>query len=206
MHSGHPRDAGAMPTDWITKRSTTDQNIPFAKEPRKKAPGFSVSIKKLNKMPRYGLRHWIKYFKIAKYRFRGTQSARSLLLKSAGDYAKLATKYNLEALKPIEILFPEIREKFNTRQIKLFDRTYFKASTTLDQATDVTLFFSDPADIQLLKDEQKRQFRRDSLTLSCSRPECTRRTLCFGARAIKERGGSSYALWDCYRASQIEPQ
>ena len=43
------------------------------------------------------------------------------------------------------------------------------------------------------------KFGLDSVKLECSRVGCTRRTLCYGARAIKERGGSSYGLWQCYK-------
>ena len=35
--------------------------------------------------------------------------------------------------------------------------------------------------------------------MECSRDNCRRRMLCYGARAIKERGGSSYDQWYCYQ-------
>ena len=48
------------------------------------------------------------------------------------------------------------------------------------------------------------KFELDSVKLECSRVGCTRRALCYGARAIKERGGSSYGLWQCYKPKKGE--
>ena len=80
----------------------------------------------------------------------------------------------------------------------MFNR-YFKASQTLELAPDFSEWFSDPRDIKVLTEQRDLNFKLDAVKMQCSREKCRRRTLCFGARAIKERGGSSYGIWDCYR-------
>ena len=98
---------------------------------------------------------------------------------------------------PIQFLMPFVTERFSKIAISRFN-IYFNASRTLRLIPKPEYYFYDQTTIKSLKRQRKEQFGLDSIKMECSRDSCIRRSLCYGARAIKERGGSSYGLWRCY--------
>ena len=73
------------------------------------------------------------------------------------------------------------------------------ASLTLQQQPKPSDYIGSPRILKEVEKERDERFGRDSVSMECSRDQCRRRKLCYGARAIKERGGSSYEQWYCYQ-------
>ena len=60
-HPGHPKNAATVSTDWFKKPDDPDQQTALVEKAQRTTPRFSVSIKKIRKMPKIGFRNWIQH-------------------------------------------------------------------------------------------------------------------------------------------------
>jgi len=130
--------------------------------------------------------------------FKENKEIRAVRLQQAEDWAENVPKQAFKTSKyPIQFLLPSITGKFTIPTIAYFN-IYFNVSRTLLLVPTPAVWFNSQQ-IADLKKQMEAQFRSDSAKMECSRVGCTSRTRCYAGRAIKERGGSSYELWQCYK-------
>ena len=130
--------------------------------------------------------------------FGESKQRRAIRLQQAEDWAEKVPKQAFKTSNyPIQILLPFITGKFNIHTIAFFN-IYFNVSRTLLLVPTPAVWFNSQQTEDLEK-QMETKFKLDSVRMECSRAGCTSRTRCYGGRAIKERGGSSYDLWQCYK-------
>ena len=131
--------------------------------------------------------------------FKGKRKAMTSRLAQAEDWATNVLPSAFAGSKyPIEIFLPVITSKLSRNKIASFN-IYFMASMTLKQAPEPSEYTGNPRILKGVEKQRDEKFGKDSVSMECSRDNCRRRMLCYGARAIKERGGSSYDQWYCYQ-------
>ena len=138
--------------------------------------------------------------------FKGDKKEMATRLALAEDWAANVPKeLFLKTKYPIEVFLPIITSKLSAREIANFN-IYFMASLHLKRAPGLEEHIDNPRKLKKVKTEKDERFGLDSIIMECSRADCMRRKLCYGARAIKERGGSSYEDWYCYQPQLTEEE
>ena len=211
--SGHDLDTGSHLEDKspVLKDQPIKRQTITSQASRKSRPRFVTTSKKMRAKPaemkvKPSRRQFLATIRDARHmyaEFKESKRIRAVRLQQAENWAEDVPKQDFYTTSyPIQFLLPFITGKLSIPTIACFN-TYFTASRTLLLVpTPVGLFNSQQ--IKDLEKQMEMKFELDSVKLECSRPGCTRRSLCYGARAIKERGGSSYGLWQCYEPKKGE--
>ena len=206
--SGHDLDTGSHLEDKspVLKDQPIKRQSITSQASRKSRPRFVTTSKKMRAKPaemkvKPSRRQFLATIRDARHmyaEFKESKKIRAVRLQQAENWAEDVPKQDFSTTNyPIQFLLPFITGKLSIPTIACFN-TYFTASRTLLLVpTPVGLFNSQQ--IKDLEKQMEMKFELDSVKLECSRVKCTRRSLCYGARAIKERGGSSYGLWQCYK-------
>ena len=131
--------------------------------------------------------------------FKGNKKAMAARLAQAEKWASEVDPTAFKASRyPVEIFLPILTSKLSSSEIANFN-IYFMASLTLQQHPNPSNYIESPRVLKEVEKERDERFKRDSVNTECSRNLCKRPKLCYGARAIKERGGSFYDQWYCYQ-------